>query len=170
MVMIAKGKAVDFSFIPSLKCDLTCPFCMYSGGPHIEEQLDLEVTREFLETMDWSYINSCGFYGGEPVINLPLYQRFIDLVPEGIPKFMITNGTWSTSDNKYNEFVSFLDSNKLFVIVSGTPYHKAHQNEAVLETFKTRFNKLVNPATSDTFVFVVTLLQFPSDGNVCDAL
>ena len=126
----------DFSIIPSLRCNLECPFCMYNSGPDVNVELDYTKTAKFLLTVDWEMINSFGFYGGEPSINLPLYQKFMDLIPEHIPKFIITNGTWSNDLGPCLDFIRFADKNKLHVIISGTPYHIEHQNRAVLEEFK----------------------------------
>jgi len=138
MVEIKKSSKLkfDFSIIPSLKCNLECPFCMYNSGPNVTTELNYIKTVKFLATVDWEMINSWGFYGGEPSINLPLYQKFIDLIPNNIPKFIITNGTWSVDTQDCLDFIRFVDNNKLHIVVSGTPYHMRYQNRVVLESFK----------------------------------
>lgn len=139
MVEIKKSNKLkfDFSIIPSLRCNLECPFCMYNSGPEVTAELDYIKTAEFLTTVDWEMINSWGFYGGEPSINLPLYQKFMNLIPKHIPKFIITNGTWTTDTQACLDFINFIsDNGKLHIIVSGTPYHKEKQNYMVLEDFK----------------------------------
>jgi sulfatase maturation enzyme AslB (radical SAM superfamily) len=35
---------IDFSFIPSLECNIECPFCMYDAGPKRLDILDIEKT------------------------------------------------------------------------------------------------------------------------------
>ncbi|RJR07912.1 hypothetical protein C4588_06085 [Candidatus Parcubacteria bacterium] len=127
---------IDFSFIPSLQCNLSCPFCMYDCSLEKIDELDFEKTKSFLKTVDWGMINSCGFYGGEVSINLELYQKFIDLVPDAIPKFTISNGAWSREPEMFSRFLNFLNRNELFLVVSGTEFHKRHQNLEVLKILK----------------------------------
>ncbi len=132
-------RAVDFSFMPSLQCDLECVHCMYSSGPYNTAELDLEKTMVFIDTVDWGTINSCGFYGGEPGIKIPLYNQFISLIPRDTPRFIITDGTWSRTKWRTNEFVEFAIGNKLQVFISATPYHTPHQNLKVITETCERF-------------------------------
>lgn len=123
---------VDFSFVPSLRCNLKCSFCSYSAGPANELRLDVDQARRFIGTVDWNRISSWGFYGGEVSIETALYQKFIDLVPETVPKFTITNGAWSTDPGRADDFFRFVDANRLFVVVSGTEEHKRHQDPELM--------------------------------------
>jgi hypothetical protein len=136
MVMISNAGIIDFSFIPSLECNISCPFCMYNADPDNKLELNLEQTTIFTSTINWSLINSVGFYGGEPSINISLYQKFIDLVPIDIPKFIISNGVWSKELYQTIDFLNFLKINRLHLVVSGTPYHKKFQNVRRLEIIK----------------------------------
>lgn len=139
MVLLANEKAIDLSFIPSLECNIECPFCMYNAGPTNTDQLDFEKTKTFTKNINWNLINSIGFYGGEPSINMPLYQKFIDLIPSHISKFTISNGTWSNSLDETTNFFEFLMVNNLYLVISGTPYHKKHQNLMTLQILKNEF-------------------------------
>jgi hypothetical protein len=107
---------------------------MYDASPDNKLVLDYEKTKKFLTQFDWNMINAFGFYGGEPSIDMELYDRFIALIPKQITnKFVITNGTWS---NNYNDTVGFLEwcyDHKFHIIVSSTPEHVAHQNRKLLE-------------------------------------
>ena len=126
--VVDKPKAIDLSFMPSLQCDLSCAHCMYGSSPTNTAALDFEATKAFAETIDWDLINSCGFYGGEPGINLRMYQDFMDLIPRGIPKFTITDGTWSRTPGRTRKFVEFAERNDLQVFVSTTKYHTPFQD------------------------------------------
>ena len=107
---------------------------MYDAGPDNDAVLDLEATRRFLGTVDWDRVNSCGFYGGEPSVDLPVYQRFVDLIPAETPRFVITNGSWSTGPiGQIMEFLKFCADNHMGIVVSGTPEHREHQDRNVLE-------------------------------------
>ena len=139
MVLLANEKAIDLSFIPSLECNIECPFCMYNASPSNTDKLDFEKTKTFIETINWDLINSIGFYGGEPSINIPLYQKFINLIPSHISKFTISNGTWSNSLDDTTNFFEFLIINNLYLVISGTPYHKEHQNLMTLKLLKDEF-------------------------------
>ena len=126
--VVANLKAVDFSFMPSLQCDLSCGHCMYNSSPTNLAVLDFDDTKTFVATIDWNYINSCGFYGGELGINIPMYERFMALVPRDVPKFTITDGTWSRTPGRTRKFVEFAERNDLQVFVSTTKYHTPFQN------------------------------------------
>jgi len=141
MVDIYNAGIIDFSFIPSLKCNIECPFCMYNSGPNNKMELDFEQTIKFTSTIKWPLINSIGFYGGEPSINIGLYQKFIDLIPKDIPKFIISNGSWSTELYKTLDFLNFLKINNFHLVISGTPYHKKFQNERRLLILKDLYPK-----------------------------
>lgn len=138
MVDIAKGMPglIDMSFMASLECDLNCAHCMYSSSSSTKDRLDYDVVKRWVQTAEWGQIHSCGFYGGEPSILLDWYARFIQLVPESIPKFIITGGSWSKNKEKTNEFVSFVHQYNLIPIVSGTRWHRPFQDLSVLEKLR----------------------------------
>ncbi len=144
MVELTKvGKRLDlydFSLMPSLECNLSCSFCKYDAGPTHPLRLDYKKTAAFLATWDWSMIPTVGFYGGEPSINMPLYRHFVNLVPDGKPKFVISNGTWSMGEHSTTMFLEQCWRLALHVVVSGTPEHRAHQRRSVLER-ETRLHK-----------------------------
>ncbi len=126
----------DFSIIPSYECNLKCWFCMYECSPTNLKALNYESTKKFTETIDWNKVSSFGFYGGEISINLLMYQQFINLIPENIPKFTITNGAWSTDNDQTYKFIDFVYKNKLRVKISSTPEHRAYQNIEVLRSIE----------------------------------
>ena len=130
--LVNKAGAVDFSFMPSLQCDLSCAHCMYDSSPFNTAELDFDKAEAFAATMDWGLINACGFYGGEPGIKLNLYEKFMGLVPTDTPKFTITDGTWSRTRYRTDQFVEWSHRNSLQVFVSSTPYHAPHQDVDVL--------------------------------------
>jgi hypothetical protein len=107
----------------------------YDATPENKQVLNYEKTKAFLTQFNWDMINAFGFYGGEPSIDMELYDRFIALIPKQITnKFIITNGTWS---NNYNDTVEFLEwcyDHKFHIIVSSTTEHVIHQNRNLLES------------------------------------
>lgn len=125
----------DISFMVSRKCDLQCPFCMYACGPageDIEEKLDLMKAQEFIKTIDMSKVNSFGFYGGEPTLFLQEYRWLSRHLPADKPRFMISNGAWSTQC-AYTTYVQRVARESNFKVwISSTPEHKKHQNLAVI--------------------------------------
>lgn len=127
--------------MPSLRCDLQCSFCMYDSKLYETEVLDLEKTSKFINQWNWSDINQVGFYGGEPSINLPLYQQFANLINYETSRFIITNGSWSTDTNKTMEFIRFVIENRMYLIVSGTKEHIPYQSRSVLHMLKSEFPK-----------------------------
>ena len=137
------GKPIDFSIMPSFRCNLRCWFCMYDCSLENKYELDYEKTKAFLGKFDWSQINACGFYGGEVSIAMPLYERFIALVPESINRFTITNGTWSTDYDKAHEFLIWANKHRLYTIVSSTPEHIKFQHRAYLDELVKRLPGLL---------------------------
>jgi hypothetical protein len=116
---------------------------MYDCSPENQTILDYEKTKQFLEGFDWTMINIFGFYGGEPSINTELYDKFIALIPKNTPKFVITNGTWSTSKDETDKFLEWCFKNQMWLIVSSTPEHIKHQRREFLEILSRNLNKEV---------------------------
>lgn len=130
---VQTGKPIDFSIMPSFNCNLRCWFCMYDCSPENHKELNYEKTKDFLQQFDWTMINAFGFYGGEPSIAMPLYDKFISLVPESINKFVISNGSWSTNFDKTDDFLQWCNKHHLYIIVSSTPEHIKFQHRSFLE-------------------------------------
>lgn len=123
----------DLSMIPSLRCNITCSFCMYDCGPTSKERLDLDDTRAFLATVDWSKVAGCGFYGGEPSIEIPWYDKFVQLLPSDVDRFVITNGYWTASTHRVRDrFLNWCMDRRLHLVISGTPEHQKAQHAGVM--------------------------------------
>lgn len=144
----------DLSIMPWLTCNLKCPHCQYDASPRQEGYLNRRELYTYLRTVDWSDINSIGFYGGEVFLDLEEFAFYIDLViraqlEKGIkkhklkPMWCITNGTFSNGQAKMSNIVTFAHLHGLKVYISTTPYHKQHQGH--------RIAKL--PKLSDNFSF-----------------
>ena len=131
---------IDLSLIPTHECNLRCWFCMYNSSPDNKNRLNYELTKKFFKTVDWNKINSIGFYGGEISINMELYQNFIDIIPKNIPKFTITNGSWSRNILETLRFLIFIDKNKLRTKVSNTIEHRKYQNTGFLKNLESKMN------------------------------
>ena len=106
---------------------------MYNASPENNQILDLEKTKAFLSQFDWKLINAFGFYGGEPSIDTELYNKFVVLVPTNIPKFIITNGTWSKNLEETIKFLNWCARNRFHIIISSTPEHIKFQDRHFLE-------------------------------------
>jgi len=126
----------DLSFMYTKRCDLECPFCMYSSNPRITETLDLNQLHWWLKSVRYPKIASLGAYGGEVGVDLEGWDKIFYQLPIHIPKFVITNGTWSTDPKRTDDFLDFCARWKMHVVVSGTPEHRKHQNRSVLEDLK----------------------------------
>ncbi len=133
---------VSFSFIPSLKCNNRCSFCMYGAGPDNNTTLDYGKTAKWMATVNWRKVIGWGLYGGEPSIEMDLYQKFYELLPKDLRKFVITNGTWSTDPDKTNDFLKWC-ANKFHIIISGTPEHRANQHVAHIEQLVKLFSDAI---------------------------
>ena len=125
---------IDFSIMPTLECNLECSFCMYDCSSDTKLQIDFVKLEKFLPTIPEKAVNSWGLYGGEPSINIPLYERVLDLLPKEVPKFVITNGTWTKPfDDQFSRFVSKYN---LHCYISSTPEHLIFQDTYVLKVLE----------------------------------
>jgi hypothetical protein len=143
--VIGEGK-IDLSFMVSLECNLECPHCQYSARPNYPgDDLDITRLKDFMKGAipAWDNFNSFGFYGGEPSLDLDKWGMYILLIDDiqkyevygtrryknnRKPMWMITNGTWSTSDTEFHRIVDFAFKHDLQVFISTTPYHQEHQD------------------------------------------
>lgn len=107
---------------------------MYQAGPEMDIQLNLDDAKQFVDTVDWDKICGWGFYGGEPSIEMDLYQQFYDLLPEEVSKFIITNGSWSKSKCYTRRFLRWCRDKFDIHISSGTDEHRAQQDPDVIST------------------------------------
>lgn len=134
----------DLSFMYSKRCDLSCPFCMYSSSPETEGSIDLLALSRWLETVDYDRIASFGVYGGEvgmDTLSLTGFGSCFDLVSHiKRPKFVITNGTWSTDYDRTMAFLEFCREYDCHCVVSGTPWHRRHQNRDMLKRLSEEFH------------------------------
>jgi hypothetical protein len=121
----------DISFIVSFRCDLACTFCMYSSGPDVAGELDPALAQRFIDTIDLDCVNAFGLYGGEPALFIPQNTAILRMLPEK-PRFVISNGTWSQSVERTQEFMDWADEWGLRVFVSSTAQHRRAQDRAVL--------------------------------------
>ena len=127
----------DISFMPSHKCDLHCPFCMYDCGPDKDDLLDVDAALAWVEKFPYP-INSFGIYGGEPTLFLGLVGRLLMHLPKA-PRWMITNGAWSQYENRTLDVVAFAELHDLKVIVSGNPVQMNYQSRWRLNRLSSRF-------------------------------
>lgn len=152
MVFIPGDSKVDLSIIASLKCNLSCWFCMYSAGPNNGKILCHDSLSVFLGSVNWDDINSIGFYGGEISVDTSLWQTYIDTVDHHINyqtneagnavkrtrkwkghKWCITNGSWSEHHVKFYSFIHWASNLDLQVFISTTEAHKKHQDTEKLQ-------------------------------------
>ncbi len=162
LVRPAGREKYDLSFMYSNRCDLECPFCMYSSSPNVEAEnvLALNELLQFITTIDFSMINSFGFYGGEPSLFIEENSRIMDLLPQSIPKFVITNGTWSHGAMHTSTFLSWCKKYDLKVFISRTPYHRGFQNEEVIQV-AVRDNDFITLKEPDTKMIPMGRLAKP---------
>ena len=130
---------VSFSFIPSLKCNNQCSFCMYGASPDNKQTLSYDTTAKWMKSVVWDRVIGWGLYGGEPFIEMQLYERFYQLLPEELPKFVITNGTWSKSDTDAKNFLQW-SVGKFHIVVSGTTEHRRHQSVNFIKKLARQFD------------------------------
>ncbi len=142
----ARGRHLyDISFIVSFRCDLACTFCMYASGPDVAGELDPAVAQRFIDTIDFNCVNAFGLYGGEPALFIPQNTAILRMLSNK-PKFVITNGTWSQTAERTQEFMGWVDKWGLRVFVSSTAQHQRAQNRTVLLALAEANRIILKPA------------------------
>lgn len=133
MVETADDKKIDLSFIPSYFCDLKCDFCMYSCSDENTIIVELDKVKQFIDTIDWDWINSMGFYGGEISLFSTILADIIKYLPDEVDKWCITNGTWSRTLSQTQMFLEFIQRYNLRCYISTTSSHKKYQRQTLIE-------------------------------------
>jgi hypothetical protein len=144
-----EGQMFDLSFMYSKQCDLSCSFCMYSSGPQVYDRMDLQKFRSWMKTVRWGLINGIGIYGGEPSLFLKENSIILEHT-NSVPRFCITNGTWSKSPVSTAAFMLWALGWKVQVFVSGTDQHVAFQDRAMLEYLSHTYPTMVRLKAPDT--------------------
>lgn len=108
------NRLTNFYLFVSQECNLACSYCYGDGGEYRKSKMimDEETANQFIDRFitDQNPGYLINFFGGEPLLNLPLIQKIIDRCraktePHGIRMVfnMTTNGTvWN---DKIAEFV-----------------------------------------------------------------
>lgn len=143
---ISKDSVADFSIIPSLQCNLSCSFCMYNSSIVNSKTINEKILKSFISDIEWNLINSIGLYGGEPSINLKLYERIIKLLPTDIPKFTITNGSWSLNSSSTKLFLDFVLKYNLKVFVSSNYEQRCFQDNKIIKTVADEYGFVIKSA------------------------
>lgn len=74
----------------------------------------------------------------------------LDNVSRSMPRFIITNGTWSKNIVDTTKFMLWVEQHRLEVFVSGTDQHVSFQDRTMLEDLAARYPKIVHLKKADT--------------------
>lgn len=119
-------------------CNLRCSYCPYMGGydnrTHSNKTIRIETVRKGIDYILAHGQNtkriSIGFYGGEPLLEMPLLKQaveYIEEVKEGrnIHLHLTTNGTLLSDDNV--EYFMEKDIGILLSLDGAREYHNANR-------------------------------------------
>lgn len=119
-------------------CNLRCSYCAYMGGydnrTHSNKTISMETIRKGIDYLLAHAQNtkqiSIGFYGGEPLLEMPLLKKaveYIEEVKEGrnIRLGLTTNGTLLSDDNV--EYFMEKNINILISLDGAKEYHNANR-------------------------------------------
>lgn len=89
----------DLCVILTEKCNIRCRHCISSCSPSRTEDLDWANLDAFIrQAGDSSFVNSIGFSGGEPFMDIPRLETAVTLCREhGLAPTVTTNGFWAHS-------------------------------------------------------------------------
>lgn len=107
-------------------CNLRCKYCVYSGGydnrGHSNKRMSWEIAKRAIDLLmqnsDEMEQVTIGFYGGEPLLEMPLIKKCISYINETyygkkVSYSITTNGTLLT-----NEIMEFLKKEPVSIIIS----------------------------------------------------
>lgn len=151
-VQYSVHRLYDLSFMYSKHCDLSCSFCMYSSGPQVHDKLDLNRFHGWMKGVRWDRINAIGIYGGEPSLFLPENADILEHCNSRVPKFIITNGTWSKNLIDTTNFMIWCQKHYVQCFVSGTDQHVPFQDREVLENLARDYPKTIQLKKPDTSI------------------
>ena len=89
----------DLCVILTEKCNIECRHCISSCSPYRTEDLDRDILDAVIhQAEDSSFVNSIGFSGGEPFIDILRLETAVTLCREhGLTPTVTTNGFWAHS-------------------------------------------------------------------------
>ena len=110
-----RGSRVEIQISTTMKCNLSCSYCVLSVGDMLNSQgkpiYSLDQLALFIQTHLADKDIYFTFYGGEPLINRPFIYDVMDRFP-GVDYQIITNGTLlhKVNDDYIGRFTNFLIS------------------------------------------------------------
>lgn len=119
-------------------CNLRCSYCPYTGGydnrRHFNKATSIETIQKGIDYLFTHSQNttqlSIGFYGGEPLLEIPLLKKavaYIEEIKEGRNVYLTltTNGTLLSDDNV--EYLIKKDIHVLLSLDGAKEYHDANR-------------------------------------------
>lgn len=107
---------------------------MYDCSDKKTEMININNLRRFISTIHWNKINSIGLYGGEISQYISTCDEILNMIPKSIPKFCITNGSWTGADNYLGiRFLYFCKTHDIKIVISSTSEHKKFQDQDVIK-------------------------------------
>lgn len=134
----------------SEQCNLRCSYCSFSGGyansrVHNDTHMSWEVARK---AIDYFLANlgstkaEVGFYGGEPLLNLPLVKQCVSYTKETNPSIvygMTTNGTLLSDTS-----VDYLVDAGIRLLISLDGPEEVHDKERGFISGRPSFEKILD--------------------------
>lgn len=134
------------------KCNLQCEYCGYGNlyndyDPRTGETMSFDLAKTCLEYMfdKWnSYSNKrrvyISFYGGEPLMNMPLIKQIVDFVRENVPDHIQIVFGITTNAVLLNKYMDYLVDNDFSILFSldGNKYNNSYRmfkGKAKIESF-----------------------------------
>lgn len=110
----------NVTFCITESCNLRCSYCTYGNRWHSHKHTTFETIKKALELIDQQFSEEIviGFYGGEPLLSLPLIKQAVTFAKTKFPESklyfnMTTNGTLINED-----VANFLIENKFHLLIS----------------------------------------------------
>ena len=115
MNLAIRGNKVEIQISTTLKCNLSCSYCVLAEGDVLDSQGKPVYTLDQLELFVQTHLSDkeiyFTFFGGEPLMNRPFIYDVMDRFPN-VDYQIITNGTLldKVDDNFIGRFTNFLIS------------------------------------------------------------
>jgi uncharacterized protein len=108
------------------RCNLRCEYCAYSGKysnrSHSPKSMDFDTAKKALDFILKRSVNRqeivIGFYGGEPLLELPLIKKCVDYIKTQAPHRKVTYTITTNGTLLVPDVYEYLQNNDFSIVIS----------------------------------------------------
>lgn len=134
------------------QCNLRCEYCAYSGiyknRTHSNKRMSFETAKKaidfFLSHSRDSDNIGFGFYGGEPLLEVPLIEKCIDYISKNVEGKEVNYAITTNGTLLSNSVIDFLKENQFLLAISLDGSKEEHDKHRKFASGKGSFDTIMN--------------------------